>query len=360
MLNLNDIYFQQKKIIKNIKSIKIYNKNYRFIFLKAVSKIDKKKLEIAFGEFGLRLKSFVDSIDLNHPDLANIFHGHLVCSKDESFAGLAHQLLKIITFAHQNNVSDKIILNIRQLLFCHSVFRKLDISINSPTKNQIHVRFVDDKDIRSSIRKTKKTQKINYHDCKINYFSSINDFSTFIRKIDIEKPNNNQKNVKFLQRRFNKLGLTCIEKNIDKKLKSLDANLYFGFKPIQISEALSILFRMNKTDTNLSKSSTVYILHEVYDWASKETKKIINYIDSYPDIGGRCLFDHLRVVMVSPKVHKIDGKFTFTDNNNNILKFDNEYQAQKAFDFYLFKERKIIGVLLGDRDGDNFFISYFI
>lgn len=163
-------------------------------------------------------------------------------------------------------------------------------------------------------------------------------------------------------------------KKIETNSKQIVYDNYFGFKKIRLDMVASIflkqvefkqenLYYFVNQDIDLSNLSIrAYALHEVIEYASKQTEDLVNYLDNFPDINYYSLFDHFRVVICSPKIKEnlTNSNYEFYDKNNNVICFNNLDDAQKYFDFYLIKEKITIGVLVGDRDGDHFFISYFL
>lgn len=333
MTNLNVIFDEQKKIIdlikkNNFKSFKI--KNY------SLKKIKLKKEEIIkyFDcDFGLRLISFINEIDADHPDLLRIFDGNLTNNIENSFIKQLEEVVKLIKFANKNKISKSIIEKLKINLLSHCCFRNLDLCINAPSANSNHVRFLLSKKQKIEIRLRKKHQIIKIKN--INDFTPDN-FIDFFR--DVQFDNIDSKKNVLIKQNFKFHGLKHLSDHTDISFKKSKNDDYFGFKKINLYLVGLILLKqmikifINKTQEEICV--TAYPFHEVEKFAGDQTKEIIDYLDNFPDIGYRSLFDHFRVVVCSPKTN--------------------------IFDFDLMQKKQTISVLLGDRDGEHFFISYFL
>lgn len=147
-MNLDLILSEQNKILDLI-----YKKSYKNLIpktesLKKISLIEDDTIECCIGEFGLRLKYFVKNIDLKHPDLFRIFDGQLTDNIEDSFIKQLKDLFEILKIINKKQISKVIIENFKINIFSHKIFRKLDLLINSPMKNSLHVRLLSSKKIK--------------------------------------------------------------------------------------------------------------------------------------------------------------------------------------------------------------------
>jgi hypothetical protein len=348
--------------------------------------------EYGLGIIGEKLKLFTELIDLNHPDLAQLFDGQLISETEKTFSREALDLLKIALFIKQFGLSKDALTVLRSSIKQHPEYEKIYRAVNCPLENQLHVRFVRSGKMREVIRASKKSQEIDPTFLHVferanNLWDNLpNDFSNFSRNqnmfVDELKQAKDRKKV------FAEHGLTFMAKEIDKAIDEIEKQsqkqVYFGFNKLNLSFVALLLAKMHgferyttssqrhtytksceKFDFTNEKQSPIEVLlkvfpyHELQDRASNEIKSLINHLDNFPAIEGKPLFDHYRIV-VSGYNYPTETALSFRSINGGLLEFTDKHEAQKTLISMLLTHGKLFGVLLGERDGEHYFISYFM
>jgi hypothetical protein len=362
-------------------------------FLKDIESLSLDDCIFAFGEFGQRLKLFCDEIDIGHPDLLFVYNGNLVGYKENTLSQECVDFLKLIYFVKQNKLSLNILKNLRDSIFSNQYFSKIDKCIDSPSKNQLHIRFLKDKKLREQTRLTKKTQHVFLSDSLLrikSYWEDCpEDLSQFIRiSSDINKSNQ----VKEASNRFKNLldhGLINMADEVDRQIKQIKENIYFGFNKVTLPFVSTVLAKIcgfnrnvnsNKTFLDLSKKdlgtgniesyfcfindfqfhSKAYNYYEIIDMVPSYLNELISYLECFPELGNRPLFDHYRIVFPSLNVKNKNFPIYLKNKDGSTICCESLEDLQKNLDYVLFKENNFIGALLGERDGVHFFISYFM
>jgi hypothetical protein len=386
--------------------------------LKMVTHYTNDQLHLAFKDFGARLKSFANAIDLEnpHPDLFNLFDGQLTGPGEDSFNQTACDVLRLVAGA-DFNLSLRVLGSLRDAVCKHPAARLMR-HLDNPHNNQLHVRFVKSAKCRNAIRAMKKVQIVGlgllYGEGEPYWNEAPSDFDLFWRNV-----NRYEKDIKHAQERqlyFKGFGLEemsrAIENSMDQMRAACEANQYYGFNPIDLTLASTILAKMLgyefNVDLNYSSSgngsyafalsdhfgdyefATTNILHpegkieyrpRLYIYPTKEVveasgmgeepylpprmKKLVDHLENFPEAGGHPLFDHYRVLVPGldyPSANHagFDSKTppSFRKVSGELAEFDNWDQAQMELDRHLVEEGLVPAILLGERDGEHYFISY--
>lgn len=352
--------------------------------LNYIHKLPHSDIVFIFGDLGHKIKSFADSIDLDHPDLTNFCEGQLSGKQQETFSKIALDLISLFLFCRNNDISSSVLEALKQIICKHSIFSKIETCIDSPLENQLHVRFVKYKDYREKIRSTKKCQKIklNTHliGSKENWKNYPNNLFEYSRHNNIFQKQIKEADIK--RKTFLDHGLTFMAQEIEKdiiKIKSqIDLSRYIGFNKISITYVAIVLAKMcgfdaeeNTMDSSLflyeenkkiSLNAQIYSIQELRDRCPENILNLIKYLENFPQLNNKPLFDHYRVVLPCWDYPSSDQKipFSLADSSGKFLEFFDLFEAQKFYNLELVKKNKIVGALLGERDGEHFFISYFL
>jgi hypothetical protein len=361
--------------------------------LKDIESLSLDDCIFAFGEFGQRLKLFCDEIDISHPDLSSVYNGHLVGYKENTFSQECVDFLKLIYFVKQNKLSLNILKNLRDSIFLNQYFSKIDKCIDSPLKNQLHIRFLKDKKLREKTRLTKKTQHVFLSDSllriKTYWEDCPEDLNQYIR---ISSDINKSDQVKKASNRFKNLldhGLTNMADEVDRQIKQIKEDIYFGFNKVTLPFVSTVLAKIcgfnrnvnsHKASLVLSKEdlgtgniesyfpfihdfqlySKAYNYYEIIDMVPSYLNELISYLECFPELGNRPLFDHYRIIFPSLNVKNKNFPVVLKNKDGSTICCESLEDLQKNIDCVLFKENNFIGALLGERDGVHFFISYFM
>ncbi len=162
---------------------------------------------------------------------------------------------------------------------------------------------------------------------------------------------------------FNNFGLIALKSAVEKNLSSLKSAAqenHFGFQKMSVSTAAIAACQLlnAKIDANFDliidpsfikgfdagcviQHVIQPILHPVHNLnPSDEMKEIISLLDNFPDADNKCIFDSYFVVVPAVKSDIFD------------------HNAKYAFDNKLIKEKRVFPILLGQKEGKCYFISF--
>lgn len=386
-MNYDKIKIHQEELFKIIHSVvSIKNKPKKGIlnYLAEAPADDQE----CFGILGQKLHRFGCSIDLEHPDLDNICDGQITGEGCNNFSSIAIDFLKIVRFIKQNNISCFLLDNIVKFFSDCNYYAHIEKIIDSPKLNQLHARLLKNKEDILSVRSTKKSQSITIEN-PCNWTELPDNLFNYTRYKNIYEKNIEQAiktRQNFLEHGLNFMA-EAVEKDISKTKNEINKNFYFGFNKISIKFAASVAakacgFSFEKpTDTSptistdrikhlapiceidrINLEAKIYTTQEISDRIPRPIAELIDYLDNFPELQNKPLFDYYRVIIPCVDISSMfNGRcFEYKDyKGNNFEIFDREYY-QKIFNLDLIEQKIIVGILLGERDGENFFISYFI
>ena len=382
-MNFERIKAQQDLILKRIYSSFVEpEKSPATGILNKISTVKLNEIDLIFGHIGHKIKSFVEIIDLDHPDIDNFLEGHLAGEKKGTFSKISLDLIDIFNFCKGKDISFSITECLQNKIYESDIFSKLENCIDSSLDNQLHVRFVKNIDHREKIRSTKKFQNIklntvlaggkdtwdNYPDGLFNYSRYNNMFSK------------NLFDAKARTKAFIDHGLIFMAEEAEKKIKEINyqerSSKYFGFNRISVIYAAIILakmcgFNVDEKDMESSLfldkekkiflSSKIYNFSEISNQCSDKIIGLVKHLECFPQLNYKPLFDHYRVVLPCLDFPRSDEKLpvSLQDKTGRFLEFFDLDEAQKQYNMNLVRDENLLGVLLGERDGEHFFISYF-
>ena len=400
VLSFQDEFFKRLKIIDRLPENKLPE-----LFLK-LRDYDEDVIRLGLGDIGLKLKSFVQQVDLSHPQISNVFDG--IFADNQEFSQSCRELLILANYAlHDNLVCVTPYLN----QFLYKEHKPCIRKIDSPSANRINVRFLKDPEEREQIRCSKKMQIIDlqgiYKKGKNFWESQPNNFSRFLRfdtgyQEELKKAEKKAK-------RYEELGCISLAEEVRRTMELFREHTecnYFGFNRITMTTASIILAKFlgflyiesngednivvnRKMFYNFNPESTieynpyvsmvsggitftdrpqtpynyeprVYPYHEFSNIASDETKNIIYHLENFPDADNKPIFDHFGVIVPGVEFPLRKSQFfTFLDKTGTLQKFDTREQSLKALDSNLIKDKDIYSIIIGEKDGKCYFISYF-
>lgn len=388
---LENVKKQQANFISKIYEPKTVCGDYlKTDFFKYIKNYNLLDLESALGKFGVKLKHFIDLIDEDHPDLANIFNGQFISENDNVLGRHIVDLLKLNSFAKHENISNKYIDLLKKLLIELDA-EKILTKIDSPITNQSYIRFVKSKEIRNFIRLKKIHQFFsigNYPEQIWNATPVDLDFVSRYKNVfegEIEKVENRR--LLFKQHGLEHMALEA-EKEISYLRTSAEEKQYLGFNEIPIKFLALLLAKMNGFEqTNISKNINKYVLQKeklpqnvltkdyselevqctlyncrnCLDFIPQKLQQLIEHLDELPELGNRPAFDRFRIVLTTVKLPNQNGCVYELQNTSSKIEIFSDYnQAQHALNYRLVQTSQTIGGLLGERDGVHYFISYFM
>ena len=405
-MNFENIEFQQKKIIDSIKVTKSdpCDLNQEIGILKEIQKYDEEFIDYALPVLGAKIKRFSDSIDITHPDLKNLFFGQLTCQDEGKFGKVLTDYFLLISFLKSNSLDNSLLVSIRKSIKDNAYYGLLNKSIESPLNNNLNIRFMKSQKDVDTMREKKRVQSVylnqNYHgsqshwDCFPENCLIYQRFNNIYEK-DLEK-------LKVRKNQFSDFGLICMAEEIQKSIFNIECESkdqsYFGFNKVKLDNLAVLLAKMsgyefiehqqtlagseffvkinqeiqdacisfvNKkpmpTDKEVSYQPKAYTIFELNEVISLDIAKLIDYLDNFPDLNGKMLFDHFRVIVPSIGfLNKFQmDPYRGRDIHGNYVVFEDVNACKKMLDIWLLKNKNLVGALVGERDGSHYFISYF-
>jgi hypothetical protein len=399
VLSFQDEFFKRLKIVDRLPENKLPD-----LFLK-LRDYDEDVIRLGLGDIGLKLKNFILQVDLSHPEISNVFDG--ILADNQEFSQSCRELLALASHARQDNL---VYVTPYLNQFLYKEHKTLIRKIDAPSSNRINVRFLKNPEEREQVRCSKKMQIIDlqgiYKKGKSFWDSQPANFSRFMRfdtgyQEELKKAEKKAK-------RYEELGCISLAEEVRRTMELFREHTecnYFGFNRITMTTASIILAKSlgfaymegdgdniivnRKLFYNFNPESPiefnpyvsmvsggvtftdrplvpynyeprVYPYHEFAEVASEETKGIICHLENFPDVGDKPIFDHFGVIVpgIEFPLRKSDS-FTFLDKSGIIQKFNTREEALKALDTNLIKDKDIYPIIIGEKDGKCYFISYF-
>lgn len=363
-MDYKEIKSQQKRILTQIDDC---DESYEVNESGLLHKLSDYKTEIiqdALGNFGLRLSNFAAEVDFSHPDIISIY--------DEVFGDEDFKLdiLNILDIASTNEFRPFVLKYLSRIITNHSRYKDLSERIDAPSKNLRHVRFAKE-EIRREIREEKRIQDVSFRilmkKSKDSWDENPKDFSSYIRGFNRLAPLVEEATAQY--HRFENFGLTSLACEIKSQLfdlvtKSKDDS-YYGFNQITMITSSIILGRMydaiiytNQPDSWINKTyqckmksdqfrsddhhnfpldfceyKPTFIPSVKMKSVPSDMISVMKKLDNWPEACGKPIFDNFWVML--------------PDINLELI-------------YDLIEDEKVVGVLLGEKDDDIYFVSYWM
>jgi hypothetical protein len=339
---------------------------------------ESASIEIAFGKYAEKIRAFINSIDLSHPHIREVY-GYLF---EESFCLNVVELLELADYAKQKGLT-RVLPMVGNKVFNNSNIKELD----SPINNRRNIRLLKTKEDRKLARSFKKAQNIDL--CAIVkhgediWACQPSLFDYFIRYSTAYKDEIALAKKKIT--RYMDLGCSGLAKHIIDSVELLKKQIneaYYGFNRITMTNAAVILakmhnyklvtdwscterkyrisipveklyrFELDQKSTSYEYEPRVYPVHLLK--MPDSVAKIVDYLEAFPQAEGKAIFDQYVVIVPSPSI-KSAG---FIDPEGNKCIFNNKEEATKELDIILISGNYIQPILLGEKDGKCFFICF--
>ena len=381
---------------------------------------DDEIIDLSLGNIGRRLKGFAEEVDFSHPDLYTIFDGALVDGAD--FSQDCLELLSLAEFARSKQLG-RIVPLLGKVITRESLGRNVVRRIDSPASARMHVRLLKDPDERDEIRSTKKMQVIDltsiYKKGEDAWRAQPDNFRRFLRfdtayQEEIVRAEKKAK-------RYQDLGCSALAEEIMKSVETFREHMeqaYYGFNRITMTNAavvlaksLGYIYNPPSAGVLLAKDEQagkivvprkffgkynfdpehnpieyspiiseaagtpvftqryalpflyeprVYPLHQFWDIAPESVSKTIGTLESFPDADGKPIFDHFGVIVPSIGFPPLTGDaYSFIDDKGLCRSFSQKELAMKELDAILIRNGHFHPIVIGEKDGKCYFISYF-
>jgi hypothetical protein len=355
---------------------------------------DPELISFALGDFGNKLYSLCSLLDREHIQAESILGG--IFHKDSDFSHTVIESLELAKIAQEKNMT-RIIPHIFNVAVKNVLPKDVIKKINNPVFNHLHIRLLKNQEDRKIARNGKIPMDVDLRLLfkKGKSWDSYGDsFKPYMYGEDVCEDEIEKAKEKAF--RFKELGCNELSDQIIKDIESFKERQkqYCGFNRITMTDSVIILakamgcmldpslksikvpfgvFDKFDPDTNpfteekvasfgyaLPKNSFVY-KPRVYplDLFGHNLPKTINYLENFPLVGCKPIFDNFWVVVPTidfPK--KANGKWCFLDDNGESKAFMSYDKAKLEFDLMLVKNGYLNPILLGEKDGKSYFITY--
>ena len=315
-----------------------------------INKFPADVVEMVMGKRGKGFLDFKDNVDLEHPDLTELLPNNEIST-------LIRDSLELGQFAMSKKLSSAPSVP----KFLGKKVRDYLRGIDNP---QHFVRLLKDKNCRAEERQKKRMRQIDMHK---NYMGGpAHGFGMFVRHSDSYKEEYD--NACRIMARYEKLGCSFLQEAIKKTIDGFDKafdDSHLGFHRISMTNAAVILAnihgcnfykgeiifpkalvsegsRQKKYRGSYYYSPRAYPYHELKNLSSPRIEKIIKHLEQLPEKKGKPVFDHYIIVVPGMTVQ---GEYRKRHN-------------PVATDAEMIMEDLIHPILVGERDGKCYFISY--
>ena len=355
--------------------------------LQALRRCSTDDVTFLMGCVGLRFQSFAMRIDLDdpHPDLFRIHQGELGQWRSDSLNQLLCDFVHLAQCMRSNDWHSVICETLHQILMKQPGIDSLLRQIDDPMHNLLNIRFVGDRAVRDRIRSRKMLQHIGLGSVHgaTTWRDLAKDFRSYWRCANYLQPDIDK--AVACQEHFSNLGLQSmaqeIQRSIDQMKTEAESDQYCGFNCITLQMAAAIIAKMcgcQWREQDFFMPPNAFAGYDFYNPRCDSAgsgccptcqplvnvpdvpdgiKKLVDFLEVYPEISGHPLFDNYWVLMPS---FEYPSNSYFRDMQGNRHDFDRVCDSQAAFEKYLFDQHYIVGVLLGERDGGHYFISYWM
>lgn len=367
-----------------------------------VQKYDNQTLQVGLGKIGPTLCKFAKIVDHRHPELGSVLKGLF---RNEPLAKQLSECLELARFA----VDQK--LEVAQSLLSRAALTKVPSDLRSfdvPQKNQQLIRLLKDRKLRDEVRATKTSRSVSlshfYRKGSNAWKKQPRDFSYYLRF-----SKEHEKDIKEIERKgdtYSELGCVALSAKMSEIISEFSehmTDMYCGFHRIKMTDVAIILakehefeyspsrvshksgvlhtsskkfmayhyagkegFReFSKPPRSLHYSPTAAPISEVWDLAPQSLRDVIDHLEAFPEASDRPIFDHYVVIVPGVdypskpnEITEDEVAFGFTDPNAGVKKFATQEECASELNKVLIKNGTVRPVLLGERDGNCYFVCY--
>ena len=367
----------------------------------------------AFGSVAGNLKRFSEDINLDnpHPDLTCLLGGQLVSEEPDSFNRIAVDVFQLYWHAAQSGVCSRVLDTLRNLFWSQDGLKTIDDQYS-----QTSIRFISDRSRRDALRAmlVRSCHVVGlgelYHAGATMWEQTVETFDGYARYF-----NKYEKDLEVAEARiqhFRSLNLPMmaeeIAKSVEKIKQEAGEDQYHGFKKISLTVASIILGKMHgyrffdggpksacgwgnmvsardgryayapldvfgdyefylfkswPYDARIEYWPRLYACLELQELLPPRIKSLIEFLEEYPEVNKHPLFDQYHVLVPGLNYpYPIYGEtMKLRKVNGEVLEFSGRpEEAHFVFDRDLIEHRLVTPVLLGERDREYYFISYFM
>jgi len=392
------------------------------LILRHILECEEDVLELSLGSIGQKLRSFASKIDFSHPEIVSVFDGVLAddqtfaqeCLELLQLAKFArdNQLSKILPLLGRVVAKESL---------SKIVIKKIDSPQHNRMHVRLLKDPLEREEIRLSKRMQTIDLQSIYNKGEEVWNAQPDSFSRFLR-FDTSYQDDLTLAEKKVER-YEELGCNSLADEVRKSIDIFREHIeqsHYGFNRITMTNAAVILaksvgfnyvpsqemicgFGTHRTEAKINVDRKffgrynfdpeqslefnhaiseiahspifttkqknnylyqprVYPLHEFWEITSHEMRDIIALLESFPDAGNKPIFDHFGVIVPGvalPQQTPKDDLYTILDDNGLAQIFSSKEAAEKALDLILIKGEYIFPIVVGEKDGKCYFLSYF-
>lgn len=391
---LKEIYKRSRKRIRKTSGI-----------LKELQTANTKDIFDALGDHGEHLHRLIQRIDVDHPDIISINKGHFSSSQKYKFSREACDRLKLARLAKEHNLSPSILDSAKNRLY-DGMFSKEIYEISDPVYSGRHIRFLNNSEDIRYARSFESVHSIVFHEPNVVgqlWSQTSENLLKYSRnQVVYETELSETKNrIDF----YLKFGLNDFARHIQNSFDQIQTCMkkenYYGFNKISLETASIILSKMSgyslaNADNQDGFPDNVQVFvtpntfggykfwvendhlydpnrlfnvfglvprahpyHELENIAPKRINELIQYLDCFPDIGNRPLFDNYLVLI--PGIYYPEPNTTgrYRLPNGELSEVMRSDLARIKLDREFLAQGILTSALVGIRDREMYFISYF-
>jgi hypothetical protein len=392
------------------------------LILTRILECDEEILEFSLGQFGQKLRRFADKVDFSHPEIISIFGGILADDQDFSKECLEllilaqyardNQLTKIIPLLGKTAVKETLSSNVIKKIDPHQNRMYVRLLKNPWEREEIRLtkrmQIIDLQGLYSKGEEIWNAQPDSFSkflrfdtayqaDLKVaeQKAATYEELGCTSLADEIKKTIATfREHMEHSHYGFNRITMTNATIILAKSLgftytpaqeisggfvgsykteaKITVNRKFFGkynFDPEQIIELNPIVSEFARSPVFTVKDCgpyqyqpRVYPLHDFWDLASEELQDIIKMLENFPDAGGKPIFDHFGVIVPSvalPQQAPKGNVFIFLDEKGMTKAFTSKEDAEKDLDSILIKNEYLTPIVIGEKDGKCYFLTYF-
>lgn len=368
-----------------------------------MSSLPEEFLESCLGQFGKKIKSFLGSIDIDHPDMPNCYDGFF--RDDGEFASFFSELVDHVRLSAKTKNS-MMLGYIGESAEKHIIDKhKAAIHMDVPENNRCNVRLVMDESLRGDIRSKKKMQVIDLDSVYkkgLGFYESHPDNFLSHMRFDLSLESEISK-LEVKARRYVEMGCSAMADEINSSVdcyREYTKQTYFGFNRITMSVASIILakslgyeakvdrcplsgaetyvirvgsgyFGDYRFDPSNSESGSerhypyepkIYPIDYFSDMMTDDTRRVIGILDKFHDAGKKPIFDFFGVIVPSIRFPSVphEGSYSFLNTDGFLSAHYDLGRCVSDFNRSLVKNKIFKPIIVAEKDHKCYFITYWI